>query len=344
MLRSFVEFGVVVVAVGAFYAVCRRMSKISNLGFKIGYFLYTKTKFGYLYYRREVKKAYEKFGKDGHSFVQATKMNDLTIVPLVMSNDNYGYLISDEQDGISILVDPADPDSVQRMLDEKNASPIAVLTTHKHWDHSAGNKEWKKRFPSIKIYGGKSDNIPSVTHEVSDGDSLEFGRLKISVFKTPGHTLGHVVYLLDGGRFGGSNSLFSGDHLFIGGIGRLFEGNASMMLKSLDVLTQLSDDTLLWPGHEYSLANLQFNVHLEPDNCLLQNKLKEFVELRKSRRSTCPSTFGEEKLYNPFLRTGDINLQKALDLMNTGLSGDELREKVLFKCRTLKDAFKTTTT
>lgn len=318
----------------------RKMPRNGNLLFKIQYFLYTKTPIGYLYYRREVNKSIQKFGRIGHSHVMPVTTNGLTILPLVMSLDNYGYLITDEVNKISVLVDPADPEAVQRVLNErKTPVPVAILTTHKHWDHSAGNKEWKKKFPSIEIYGGKRENIPAVTHPVSDGDRLTFGRLQVTVYETPGHTLGHVVYLVDGSQLGAPSNLFSGDHLFIGGIGRIFEGSGSMMLRSLDRLSHLPDDVLLWPGHEYSLANLEFAAQLEPNNATVQEKFRHFAQLRKSRRPTCPSTMGEEKQYNPFLRTGDVSLQNAVGLANVGLSSDELRVQVLLQCRARKDAF-----
>ncbi|KAJ8313726.1 hypothetical protein KUTeg_008287, partial [Tegillarca granosa] len=170
------------------------------------YFFYTRTKVGYYYHQRDIAKAREKYPNgQTHSVVQPKQYNDLKILPFPILLDNYSYIVTDDKTNTTVVVDPGDAEPVYNYLKEENIIPQAVLVTHKHWDHS-----------------------------VSDGEMLEFGNLKFSVQFTPGHTVGHVVYLLDGSPFGTQDSLFSGDHLFLSGCGRMFEGPAATMLKSLD--------------------------------------------------------------------------------------------------------------
>jgi len=250
----------------ALWLVYRKMAKAGSPLFKIGYFLYTRTSVGYYYYRREVAKAARKYNNESHSITEPTLLNGLRILPIAMSMDNFCYLVTDTKSQVSILIDPADPDSVQPVLDKENITPTAILTTHKHWDHSGGNKEWRRRYRSLRVYGGANDHVPSCTNPVADKETISIGNLSFEVNYTPGHTSGHVVYLLSGTPFGSPHSLFTGDHLFLGGIGRMFEGNSRTMLESLDKVGALPDDTLIWPGHEYAVDNLEFAEHVDPDN------------------------------------------------------------------------------
>ncbi|KAK3595808.1 hypothetical protein CHS0354_014624 [Potamilus streckersoni] len=243
------------------------MAKVWGCLFRIGYLLYTRTRIGYYYHRRDVAKAREKYGlSSGHTVIQPAEYGSLQIIPIPMALDNYAYLIFDTQSKSAVVVDPGDPEPVENVLNEMDITPEAVLITHKHWDHSGGNSQMKNHYRGIRIYGGIRDDVPDVTHSVTDHDVLEFGRLKFHVVFTPGHTEGHVVYVLDGSPFGVPDSMFSGDHLFLSGCGRMFEMPASVMLRSIDTISQMKPDTLIWPGHEYARENLEFACHLEPNN------------------------------------------------------------------------------
>ncbi|ESO98540.1 hypothetical protein LOTGIDRAFT_174182 [Lottia gigantea] len=320
------------------------MSKAGGCCFRIGYFLYTRTRIGYWYHQKELKKAREKLNGADHSTTSVTEFKDLSILPIPMLLDNYCYLIQDKQTNNVILVDPGDPDRVLKVLKETNIKPDAILITHKHWDHSGGNAKLKSVFPTIRIYGGAMDHIPEVTHPVADGDVIQFGGLKLKVIFTPGHTVGHVVYVLDGSSYGAPDSLFSGDHLFLSGCGRMFEGNASTMLRSLDKIANLKADTLVWPGHEYAEDDLEFTCDLEPENDTAQDKYEWTKRKREVKDATCPSTIHEEKSYNPFLRTGEETILRNLGILASPLSPlnitDDVRSKALAEVRDRKDRFK----
>ncbi|CAJ0949653.1 unnamed protein product [Ranitomeya imitator] len=170
-------------------------------------------------------------------------------------------------------------------LDREGAILEAILCTHKHWDHSGGNKALKKLYKSCRVYGNSCDDIPELTHPLSDRDQLAVGRLQFQAFFTPGHTVGHMIYVLDGKSGDGPDCLFSGDLLFLAGCGRMFEGSAGTMLASLDTVASLNDNTLLWPGHEYAADNLMFAAAVEPDNTLRDKKIQWVVQQRWRRNA-----------------------------------------------------------
>ncbi|RXM99296.1 putative hydrolase PNKD [Acipenser ruthenus] len=320
--------------------VSRVMSRTEKPLFRIAYTLYTRTKLGYMFYKRQVRKARERF-PSGHSTVQPTTINNVKIVPIPVLTDNYSYLIIDTTSNAAAVVDPADPEMVQACLEQEGVTLEAILCTHKHWDHSGGNKGLKRLHSSCRVYGNAMDNIPGLTNPLSDKDSIEIGRLRFQAFFTPGHTVGHMVYLLDGKSIDGPSSLFSGDLVFLSGCGRMFEGNATTMLASLDAVAALADETLLWPGHEYAEDNLMFAAEVEPNNTAQKNKFQQVLQQREGNMCTCPSTIREEKEYNPFLRSHSTELHQALGLQQE-IEEDwiKFRARVLEEVRRRKDAFK----
>ncbi|NXO04896.1 PNKD hydrolase, partial [Rhinopomastus cyanomelas] len=306
------------------------------------YRLYAHTRLGYLFYRWQVKKARERY-PHGHSAPQACFFPGVKILPIPVISNNYSYLIIDTSSGLAAVIDPSDPLAVQAAIEEEGVVLEAIFCTHKHWDHSGGNAVLRQQHGSCKVYGSTLDAIPELTHPLADREKVSVGRLTFEALATPGHTVGHMVYVLDGEPFGGPPCLFSGDLLFLGGCGRIFEGSAETMLASLDVAVGLGKDTLLWPGHEYTLECLTFASLLEPDNPALEQKLQWATQQRQEKRSTCPSTLGEEQTYNPFLRTHQPELQAVLGLWQGRWEHpDALRARVLKEVRRLKDLYKAT--
>ncbi|XP_074659067.1 putative thioesterase PNKD isoform X2 [Tubulanus polymorphus] len=319
------------------------MAKQGSTLFKIGYFFYTRTRLGYFYYRRDVTKANQKY-ENGHSVVEPLDFDGgLRILPIPISLDNYCYLIKDMKTGSGVLIDPADPDAIQPILTKEEVNLQTVLTTHKHWDHSGGNKFYKSKYRNVQIVGNADDHVPDVTKSVVDNEEILIPNsgLKFTAIFTPGHTVGHVTYLLDGKSFNAPNSLFCGDHLFIGGCGRMFEETAATMQQSLDRISNLHEDTLLWPGHEYALDNLEFARYINPNNQKLQEKHDWVKTQREKRLSTVPSSIWEEKQYNPFLRTDDPMLLSAIGLLEQyNTEPDSTRVQMLLSLRQSKDKFK----
>ncbi|KAM3608469.1 uncharacterized protein V6R79_026171 [Siganus canaliculatus] len=323
---------------------CRRffskvMARTEKPLFRIAYTLYTRTRLGYMYYKRQMRKARENY-PGGHSTAQPVELNGIKIIPISVLSDNYSYLVIDTASSLAVVVDPADPQSVQAVLQEEGVTLEAILCTHKHWDHSGGNKGLKRLHSSCRVYGSAADNIPGLTHPLSHKDSVTVGRLHFKALFTPGHTVGHMIYLLDGHAIGTPSSLFSGDLVFLAGCGRMFEGSATTMLSSLDTVTSLSDDTLLWPGHEYAEDNLLFAAEVEPRNTARENKYQWVLQQRGQKLCTSPSTIGEERQYNPFLRSHSAELHLALDLQQfQDEDWTQFRARVLEELRKRKDIY-----
>ncbi|XP_062435437.1 probable hydrolase PNKD isoform X2 [Rhea pennata] len=318
------------------------MALAGPLLFRVGYSLYAHTRLGYLFYKRQVKKARERY-PHGHSVSRPVGFGAVKILPIPVLSNNYSYLVIDTGSGRAAVVDPSDPLAVQAAIEEEGVLLEAILCTHKHWDHSGGNAALCQQHGSCKVYGSALDAVPELTNPLTDKERVSVGRLSFEALATPGHTAGHVAYVLDAAPFGGPPCLFSGDLLFLAGCGRLFEGSPETMLASLDVAVGLGEDTLLWPGHEYALECLSFASLLELDNPALERKLRWATQQRQEKRSTCPSTIGEEKTYNPFLRTHRRELQEALGLTRRGGEPrDAFRARVLKEVRRRKDLYKAT--
>jgi hydroxyacylglutathione hydrolase len=244
-------------------------------------------------------------------------------------SDNYGVLINDQETGATASIDAPDADAVLAALAEKGWTLTHILITHHHRDHTAGNKRLKA-LTGCNIVGPKVEacNIPGIDVEVSEGDSVAVGNSNLLVIETPGHTRGHVSYI-----FPEDGIVFVGDTLFSVGCGKLLEGDAKMMWRSLQKLMALPPETLLYCGHEYTRANTKFALTVEPGNEALQARAVEAEELAKRKQPALPTTIAKELATNPFLRPSSPEIQKRL-----GMEGRELWE-IFGETRRRKDRF-----
>ena len=216
------------------------------------------------------------------------------IVPVSVFTDNYIWVIHDQYH--AVVVDPGEAKPVLDFLEQKKLKIIAILNTHHHVDHVGGNLKLLQQF-QVPVYGPGSELISTVTHCLKEGDSVYLPELslRLSILDIPGHTAGHIAYY-------GANLLFCGDTLFSCGCGRLFEGTAQQMYISLNKLAKLSDETVVYCGHEYTLANINFARLVEPENQAITQLQILAEKQRKSDLPTLPSTIAKEKACNPFLR------------------------------------------
>lgn len=258
----------------------------------------------------------------------------MRVVPVPLLRDNYGWLLIDEASGVAAIVDPAEAAPVLAAAEREGVALAAILNTHHHWDHTGGNLELLAALPALEVVGWAEDaaRIPGITRAVGEGDEVRVGGLVGRVLPVPCHTSGHVAYL-----FG--DALFSGDTLFAGGCGRFFEGTAAQMYRALyEVLGPLPEDTRIFCGHEYTEGNLRFAQSLEPESPAVREKLAEVKRLRAEGRPTVPTTLGEERGYNPFLRVAAPELQAAVRRARPEVDlGDPVA--ILGALRSLKDSF-----
>ena len=247
------------------------------------------------------------------------------VVPVL--KDNYSYVIHDFKSGIAAAVDVSEAKPVLAVIDKLGAADkFMVLTTHKHWDHSGGNKDLAAAFgkgsktpmfllpgdEGLRIVGGAKDNIPNVTNPVNDNDTFDIGALTVRVLFAPCHTSGHVLYHVFHPDHPSEGALFSGDTLFVGGIGAFFEGTAKDMLAALDrVAKEVPPETSVFPGHEYTVNFLKFSSSLDKSNGFIKEQLNRYEQMRAEGLPTIPSTIQEELVQNLFMRCRDADLRKA---------------------------------
>ncbi|TAJ85328.1 hydroxyacylglutathione hydrolase [bacterium] len=255
----------------------------------------------------------------------------MRIVQIPLLRDNYGYLVVCESTNDAAVVDPSEAEPVLRQVEKEKVKLKAILNTHHHRDHTGGNLGLLDR-RALQVYGHASDKerIPGLTHPLNEGDEVRIGELRGRTIFIPGHTKGHVAYLFE-------NRLFCGDTLFAAGCGRLFEGTAEQMHNSLSRLKQLSPDTLVYCGHEYTEKNLQFAATVEPGNKKVSGKLQKVRGLRAQDISTVPSTMAEEKETNPFLRWDSEEIRNNLRKKFPDMPADPV--SVFARVRQLKDQF-----
>jgi len=219
------------------------------------------------------------------------------IVPVNAFKDNYVWTL--RRGKHAAVVDPGEAKPVLDYLAREKLELAAILATHHHADHVGGVAELLGKY-RVPVYGPRNEPIPTLTHPVSEGDTVKVPELGVSfsVLDIPGHTRAHIAYY-------GAGALFCGDTLFACGCGRLFEGTAEQMFASLQKLLALPEDTKVYCGHEYTLANIGFAKKVEPRNSALQAREQRDRRLRDAGKPTLPSTLAEEKATNPFLRCGE---------------------------------------
>ncbi|MFN9707848.1 MAG: hydroxyacylglutathione hydrolase [Burkholderiales bacterium] len=219
----------------------------------------------------------------------------LTSLPAL--KDNYIWMLHDEQH--ALVVDPGDAAPVLLALKALKLELVGILVTHHHHDHVGGLPLLRSVLQG-EVVGPSRESITGPLKGVSEGDIVQLGPWAFRVMDIPGHTLGHVAYVgLEGSE---APVLFCGDTLFSGGCGRLFEGTAAQMLRSLHKLSALPPQTRVCCAHEYTVANLTFAQAVEPGNAQITDHLAWAKRQRHSGKPTLPSSIELESRINPFLR------------------------------------------
>lgn len=258
----------------------------------------------------------------------------MAIIAVPQLSDNYAYLVVDDATRECGVVDCSEADKVLAAVKQHGLKLVAVLPTHYHHDHVGGNQDLVRAIPGLRVYGARAENgrIPAQTDPVDDGDTVEVSGLKGQVIGIPAHTNGHIAYY-----FPQLNAVFTGDTLFIAGCGRVFEGKAQTMVESLRKLAALPDSTKVYCGHEYTEKNLRFALTLEPNNPDVKEKYEWARKTRAEGKFTVPSTIGDEKRFNPFLRTDSAELRASIKKIDPSIVDDNI--SIFAKARELKDHF-----
>jgi len=256
----------------------------------------------------------------------------LQVTPVPAFADNYIWLIHSPRDLRKVVaVDPGDAAPVYRALADQSLQLSGILLTHHHNDHVGGVASLLQQH-SVPVFGPASERIPGNPRLMREGDHSTFDELQLDfrVLDIPGHTAGHIAYT-------GHGAVFCGDTLFSAGCGRLFEGTAEQMVGSLAKLASLPDETQIYCGHEYTVANLRFSLAVEPENGATAEYLEECQAKRSRHEATVPSNLRRERNVNPFLRCDRKSVIRAAEARaGRGLNSTE----VFAVIREWKDGFK----
>ncbi len=243
--------------------------------------------------------------------------------------DNFGVLLHDPATGRTAAIDAPEAAAVEAALKTTGWTLTDILVTHHHADHTDGIPALKEKHGCrVVAPAAEAARIPLVDETVREGDSVTVGSLKANVIETPGHTAGHITYW-----FHADSLAFAGDTLFSIGCGRVIEGTPEMMWKSLLKLRDLPDDTLVYCGHEYTLANIRFAQTIEPDNPALKARAEQAARQVAEGTPTIPTTIAAEKAANVFLRADVPAVAEAV-----GLAGRPAAE-VFTEVRARKNTF-----
>ena len=238
------------------------------------------------------------------------------IKPLPVLQDNVVWIWTRGCE--AVVVDPAVAEPVRQWLVDRTLELTAVLQTHHHADHIGGTPDLLRQWPSAAVIAAAADQerIPFQTVSVEPGTQLELLGRPVSVIDVRAHTRAHLAYALPEGCSPELPTpvLFCGDTLFGAGCGRLFEGSAEDMHLALKRLQDLPDDTIVHCAHEYTEGNLRWAHALRPDDQAIAARLSRVQNLRSLGSLSLPSTMGEERRTNLFLRACSVRELRELRL------------------------------
>jgi hydroxyacylglutathione hydrolase len=244
-------------------------------------------------------------------------------------SDNYGVLLHDSATGATASIDAPEAAPIEAALKATGWKLTDILVTHHHADHTDGIMALKAKYKCrVVAPAGEAAKIPGVDETVREGDTVKVGNLTGNVIETPGHTLGHIVYW-----FHADNLLFAADTLFSVGCGRVIEGTMDQMWGSMRKMRDLPDETKIFCGHEYTAANIKFALSVDKGNKDLLARAQQAARQLAAGEPTIPTTIGEEKKTNPFLRAGEASLAAAI-----GMAGKPANE-VFAEVRERKNKF-----
>lgn len=222
----------------------------------------------------------------------------LEIIRIAVLSDNYVWLVHEPRSGETMVVDPAVAEPVLAEADKRGWKITQIWNTHWHPDHTGGNAAIKEA-TGCHITGPEAERerIPTLDSFVKEGDTVKLGEVTANVIDVPAHTAGHIAFYIPT-----EEVAFVGDTLFAMGCGRLFEGTAGQMYDNMRKLEALPDNTKIYCAHEYTQNNGEYALVAEPDNLALQERMAEVLTLRARGEATVPTTIGQERATNPFMR------------------------------------------
>lgn len=231
-------------------------------------------------------------------------------IDMLHVQDNYNFLLHDDVENVTAIVDPSEGRGVLAALKEKGWTLDYILNTHHHWDHTDGNIEVKEATGARVIgFAGDKARIPGIDIVAEEGQTIAIGEAQAEILFLPGHTTGHIAYY-----FEREKALFCGDAVFCMGCGRMFEGTPKQFFESLSKVAALPGDTYMYCGHEYTIPNGRFARSVEPNNAAIGEAIEAAKVKRREKKPSVPTLIADEKQTNPFLRTHSAEIRETLGL------------------------------
>lgn len=224
------------------------------------------------------------------------------------SMDNYSYILVDKPTGLTAVMDPSETAPIIAKLEQLGRKPQYILNTHHHFDHTDGNLALKEKY-AAKVVANEHDKhrIPGFDIGVEPGGTFRLGDSSAQIIDVSAHTQGHILWY-----FPQDKALFTGDTLFNLCIGGLFEGTPEQMFQALQKIKQLPDDTLFYPGHEYTPHGAHDAFAFNNGSQEIQDYLTRAKANLERGLPAGPFTLGKEKRCNPYLQAQNLTDFKNL--------------------------------
>jgi hydroxyacylglutathione hydrolase len=250
---------------------------------------------------------------------------------------NFNYLIACPETGQALAIDPLDHKKCLDQARSEGWEITQIVNTHEHGDHTGGNRMvMEATGAKVLAHHGAGAAIPEMTVGLSAGDVIKVGNtVELEALDTPGHTMSHVCLLSRTDDPG----LFSGDTLFNAGAGNCHNGGHPNELYDTfaSQLSQLTDNTLIYPGHDYLHNNLQFTLDREPGNTAAQALLDQTFD--QDPAEALVTTLAQEKEINTFFRLQNPQVIEQLNLQFPELGENPDPEQVFLKLRELRNSW-----
>ena len=250
---------------------------------------------------------------------------------------NFNYLIACPDTGDALAIDPLDYNKCLAAAEKNGWSITQILNTHEHGDHTGGNKSMVAATGAkIIAHANAKDRIPNIDRGVGAGDVIQVGKtVELECLDTPGHTMSHICLLSHTDQ----PALFSGDTLFNAGAGNCHNGGHPQELYETfaSQLDQLGDNTLLYPGHDYLVNNLEFTLDREPDNAVAEQMLAKYRN--QNPADALVTTLAMEREMNSFFRLDNPAVVAKLKKEFPELGDSPTPKDVFLKLRELRNSW-----
>lgn len=246
---------------------------------------------------------------------------------------NFHYLIACPETNHALVIDPLEYAQCLDLAKERGWTITQIVNTHEHGDHIGGNKPMLQA-TGAKLLAPAGAAIAGVDQHLSAGDTIQVGTsVVLQVLDTPGHTMTHISLLANTDP----PRLFCGDTLFNAGAGNCHNGGHPETLYQTftEQIVPLPDSTLVYPGHDYLINNLNFALDREPDNRATRALLDQVFD--QDPNQTLVTTIGQEKQINPFLRLDSPSLIAELRKVYPNLPNTLEPQTVFVKLRELRN-------